>query len=129
MTLYIQAPFRYMEILEEQVYKSRINTKEFIVLIEDFMSSCASYALGVINNSNSYTSDDENEIITMIIHSLLGDLLLTSHLCSIVELVQEFKCVVNTIINKIGDEFSSYIGNAQSIRCYIKGSIVKIEIE
>ena len=128
MTLYLQAPFRYMEILEEQVYRRKINTNEFVTLIEDFMRSCTNYALEIINNSHSISNDDENEFIAMMIHAELGDLFLTSHQCSIVELVQEYKCVANTIINKLGDNLISHIGSAHYIDCEIEGSIVKIEI-
>lgn len=128
MTLYLQAPFRYMEIMEEQVYRRKINTNEFVTLIEDFMRSCTIFALEIINNSHSFSNYDENELIAMVIHEELGDIFLKSHKCSIVELVQEYKCVVYTILNKLGDNLISQIGSVHYIDCEIKGSIVKIEI-
>ena len=129
MTLYLQAPFRYMEILEQQVYRRKINTIEFITLIEDFMIDCSNYVLEIINNSYTLSTYNENELITMMLHSSIGDIILTSHQCSIVELVQEFKYTANTIINKLGDNLISHIGSISYINCEIKGSIVKIEIK
>lgn len=129
MTLYIHTPFRYIQVLEEQIYKRKINIRDLTIHIEKLIQSCTEYAIGILNNLNNLESNDDDNHITMLLYNLLGDIFLTSHIISIIELVQEFRLIVNTILTKIGDNLYSYIGIQYNIITFIHNSVVKIVIK